>query len=228
MNHQTAAEAKAIYVAKMGDELGEQFAELWQEVVYLHRKWSEYVILFGTKPERLKILNQSAPVFFRMMQDVLWEETLLHIACITDRSATGGKKNLTLQNYPALTNDQALKDKLAPLLEEITAKSEFCRDWRNRRIAHRDLAVALDKPAKPLENGSRTQVNELLELIAKTMNAVQLHYMDGTTHYTASGSLGGALALLYHVDDGVKIEAQRNERRMSGNIIDGDYTPRDL
>lgn len=105
MTHRTADESKKHYIAAMGEALGAQFAELWQEVVYLHRKWGEYLVLFGTKPERLKILNAGAPVFFRMVQDVLWEETLLHIACLTDRPEVGKKTNLTIQNVPKLVTD---------------------------------------------------------------------------------------------------------------------------
>lgn len=46
MTHRTAEEAKIHYIEKMGDDLGTQFAALWQEVVRLHMKWGEYVELF--------------------------------------------------------------------------------------------------------------------------------------------------------------------------------------
>lgn len=60
------------------------------------------------------------------------------------------------------------------------------------------------------------------------MNAVEHHYLDSSTLYSETGNLGGALALIYAVDDGVKVEAERQNRRVSGNTIEGDYTPRDL
>jgi hypothetical protein len=40
-------EAKTINIASMGQELGEVYTELWQEVSRLFGKWEEYVELFG-------------------------------------------------------------------------------------------------------------------------------------------------------------------------------------
>ena len=62
---------------KDGEPLGALFSALWQEVAVLHFHWKEYVELFGTKPERIALLNRAAPHFFRMLQDELWESTLL-------------------------------------------------------------------------------------------------------------------------------------------------------
>jgi hypothetical protein len=38
-----APEAKARNIEVMGQELGAQYSELWQEIAYLHMKWGEYV-----------------------------------------------------------------------------------------------------------------------------------------------------------------------------------------
>src|SRR5437868_4579391 len=81
----TADEAKTEYISKMGSDLGEVYHHLWQEVAFVHRKWNEHVELFGMKPSRIDLMNEAAPAFFRMIQDSLWEDTLLHIARLTDR-----------------------------------------------------------------------------------------------------------------------------------------------
>jgi hypothetical protein len=86
----------------MGDELGAQYSALWQEVALLYRNWLQYVELFGTKRSRIELLNASAPYFFHMLQEDLWGATLLHIARLTDKSSTRGKKNLTIRNFPDL------------------------------------------------------------------------------------------------------------------------------
>ncbi len=36
---------------------------------------------------------------------------------------------------------------LVTLIDEIKRKTEFCRDWRNRRFAHRDLTLAMQDAA---------------------------------------------------------------------------------
>ena len=56
-------------------------------------KWNDFVELFGTKETRIDLLNGSAPRFFRIVQNVLWEETLLHLARLTDSPDSVGKRS---------------------------------------------------------------------------------------------------------------------------------------
>ena len=55
-----------------------------QEAAFLHLKWNEYVVLFGTGPERVDLLNRAAPGFFHLVQDSWWDDLLLHISRMTD------------------------------------------------------------------------------------------------------------------------------------------------
>jgi hypothetical protein len=149
MSDQSAAEAKQQAIDAMGQTLGEQYAELWQELAQLNITWSEFMELYGTKPSRIELMNRSAGGFFRMVQDSLWEGLMLHIARLTDRSVVFGRNNLTLHNLPALIPDANLKARVEALCLEATDKTKFARDWRNPHIAHRDLALALGNRAKP-------------------------------------------------------------------------------
>jgi hypothetical protein len=108
----SAEETKKLNVEKMGAPLGEVYSALWQEVAVAHFYWKEYVELFGTKHERITLLNETAPHFFRMLQDELWETSLLHLARLTDPANSFGKQdksNLTIQALPALIGDTELK-----------------------------------------------------------------------------------------------------------------------
>jgi AbiU2 len=84
------------------------------------------------------------------VQDSLWEDTLLHLSRITDRPETGGRENLTIQRLPGLVTDTALATELRTLVEQAVTRSAFARKWRNRRIAHSDLALAIKEGAMPL------------------------------------------------------------------------------
>lgn len=145
----TAEQAKADNVAAMGQSLGEQYTALWQELAWLYRVWGEYVDLYGTKPSRVDLLNRSAGGFFRVVQDALWEQVLLHIARLTDPAMSSGKTNLSIQSLLSVTDDK-LKDTVSKHVDEALRASAFCRDWRNRRIAHRDLDLALDRHPQAL------------------------------------------------------------------------------
>jgi hypothetical protein len=84
MADQTSDEFKKQCADKMGEQLGIQYSALWHEVAVIHLNWKEYVELFGTKPQRVEMLNQAAPMFFHMIQNEGWEACLLALARITD------------------------------------------------------------------------------------------------------------------------------------------------
>src|SRR5438093_1029198 len=94
----TAEEVEQRYVEAMGSELGRLFSRLFNECVWLHIKWQEYVALFGKDESRVDLLNKAAPGFFHVVQETLWDDLLLHIFRLTDPD----KKTLTLQRLPAL------------------------------------------------------------------------------------------------------------------------------
>jgi len=91
----TAEQARARSVQVMGQELGETYEALGQEIVWLHSKWAEYAALYGTKESRVALLNKAAPRFARLIQDTLWEDIVLHIARLTDPPKSASKHNLT-------------------------------------------------------------------------------------------------------------------------------------
>ena len=102
-------------------------------------------------------------------------------------------------------------------------KSEFCRDWRNRHIAHRDLNLALSSEAEPLKSANHAKVKDALESIASVLNIISEHYWDSSLGFGLSARPGGAVDLLYIINDGIKADNDRKERIKSRN-----YLPEDL
>ena len=49
MTDHSAEQAKQQCIDTMGEALGSQYAELWQEIAHLHLTWLEFVELYGTK-----------------------------------------------------------------------------------------------------------------------------------------------------------------------------------
>jgi hypothetical protein len=223
-------QVKQDYIDKMGEPLGTQFAQLWQEVADLHMKWLEFVELFGAKESRIDLINQAAPRFFGIVQDVLWEDTLLHIARLTDKQNNYPmKRRLTLRNLSQLVKDSAAKSKVEALFAKVERDAEFCRDWRDRHIAHLNLALATEDPtARPLLSASRKQVNEVLEGIVALLNAVSVHYKDSESFFRLGTSAGGAVSLLYIIDGGLKEQEARQQRLRHGKYTDDDIGPRDI
>jgi hypothetical protein len=223
MTRRTAQETQNHYFDKMGPDLGLQFAGLWQEVVYAHIKWAEFMELYGSNAARVELLNRTAPGFFAMLQGVLFEETLLHIARLTDPSRTGkDKDNLSIRNLPVLVDHPETKQKLAVAVEVAVHLSDFCRDWRNRHIAHRDLALATGNSALALKNASKAQVKEALRAIADVLNIAEAHFADSETYFGIGRGTGGAVSLLYVLNDGMDVQTKREERLLAGEFSEDD------
>lgn len=226
--NRTADEVKADNILAMGQELGPLYDALWQQVAWLHTKWGQYIELFGTKPSRIALLNNTAPTFFGIVQDTFWKNVILHIARLTDSPKSAGKPNLSFRRLPDAIGDDIVKARVTGLITKALKASEFCRDWRNRHIAHRDLHLALGQGANPLEPASREKVKEALEALVEVLNAISAHYHDSTTFFDLKDGAGGAVSLLFVLDDGIKAEAIRHERLKNGTFSSDDYAQKDI
>ena len=227
MTHQTAEEVRQKHIECMGEELGELFFLLKQEILRLYLQWNEYANAFGDKESRVELLNRVAGGFARSIQDALWADVLLGLTRLTDPPQTGKKTNLAVTRLLDLVKDE-LKEPVAELVEKAVAATEFARDWRNRYLAHRDLAHAQDSSAKPLAAASRKLVREALEAIVAVMHAVEGSYENSTTMYSESKYSNGIVGLLYVLDDGVRFDQQRRKRLKNGESLPDDFAAKDL
>jgi hypothetical protein len=221
--YQSAEEVEANYLKRLGTELGAAFYALHTETTWLFIKWEQFRTLYGTTPERIELLNEAAPLFFRVLQDSLWEDILLHISRLTDAPQSLGKTNLTIQGLPLLIGEPELREEVQVLVERAVEQSTFARDWRNRRLAHRDLALALKQSTRELTEASREKVQKAAEAIAATLNCISLRKFESTTGYEYAQHPGDATSLLY-----VLLEGTTSERRRRDRLRRGEYLPEDL
>lgn len=212
----TAAEAKADYVARMGAEVGTTYAELWQDVARINKKWAQYVELFGTSPERIDLLNRAAPSMIRTVQDTLWEDVLLHLARLTDPPRSTGKANLSVHYLASLLVGSPIGVNTQIAADSALAACGFARDWRNRRLAHRDLDLALGQSVLPLVPASRLAVKEALTAIEGVLNVVSLHFLDSTTYFHLGPGGQDAVSLLYLLREGLQAREERFSRIKRG------------
>jgi hypothetical protein len=158
----------------------------------------------------------------------LWEQTLLHLARLTDPPGSAGKQNLSIRRLLLKIPDEGIKSFVSPKVELALSACAFCRDWRNRRIAHRDLDLALEKSVEPLAAASRLVVRAALDRVADVLNAVAQKYLECETHFEESYYPGGAPSLLHILDDGLKIHTERMERLWRGEYRPEDFERKDL
>lgn len=226
--HRTADEVKQQHIEAMGVELGGLYHALWNELAWLNSKWTEYVELFGTKSSRIELLNRAAGHFFKVVQNSLWEDSILNIARLTDRPGSGSKENLTIQKLPGVITDEKTKGHVTRLIEMAIENASFCRDWRNRHIAHKDFNLALKTGAEPLKPASRAKVKQALVSLSDVLNAVSSCYMGSTTCFEVITTSDGAVSLLYVLDDGLRANEERMKRIKERKYLPEDYQARDL
>ncbi|HYD48679.1 MAG TPA: hypothetical protein VEB21_10045 [Terriglobales bacterium] len=225
----TGEETEAEYIAAMGAELGAVFYRLFNDTGTLHILWDQFVILFATKRERLSILNRSAGTFFRLVQNMLWQHTLLTLCRLTDPKTTAGKANLSIRCIPDLVNDAALREELGPLIEAAVEATNFARDWRNRRIAHTDFDLFAGRSAKELASASKTNVEHALAAIAAVLSHLEQRFKGRQLWFGNIPHAGGAEAMLYVLREGLEAEERRRQRLKDGSCtLDDLAPPRDL
>jgi hypothetical protein len=216
--NRTQEEVMQRRVEAMGERLGRLFDALWYDVGWLHSTWNEFLAVFASEPSCVDLLNKAAPVFFRMVQDVVFDWMVLNVARLTDRTESKGKSNLTIQWLPELVGPDETVREVTERVQEALAAAEFCRQRRNRQLAHRDLALAVgEKGVAPLEPATIAKFRAALAALSATLNAVEDHYMRSHTLFDEGGRRpGGALSLLGILHEGTEARDARMERKLRG------------
>jgi hypothetical protein len=184
------------YCSAMGEELGSAFFQLYRKLIELHIVWQQYRQLFGSDPETVHLINRTAGLFFKIVQDELWDSVLLGVSRMTDPPKTGAKKNLTIQSLPALIADSSLREDIATLCRTALEDAAFAREHRNKRIAHQDRDYLIDRASNPLSGVSRERVETMLNSLRAVLNRLDAHYRDTTVMYQDFVDESGARLLV--------------------------------
>jgi hypothetical protein len=195
-------------IGGMGSPLGDVYHALGDEVAWLHLKWNDFGELFASA-DLVDVLNSAAPAFFHDLQRQSWDNLLMYLCRVTDRTKTFGKDNLTIRLLPDLVSSQQLKVELEGLINRAVDATDFARDWRNRRLAHEELRVG--RNVTPLASAKFDYIDAALTEIRTVLNRVEQHYLNKTVSYEDTiPALGGVQSFIAVVRKGV--ETRRSDR----------------
>ncbi len=198
------------FLTSMGKQLGQLFFALHKEIIWLNVKWKQFCSLYAHTPQRLTLLNETAALFFRIIQNVLWDDVLLHIARLTDSPKSMGKDNLTILRLPPAIPDKTISNEIQHLVDTTVKKSTFARDWRNRYLAHRDLSLVLQEKATPLSQVNHKNMDHALAALADTLNHIYVHYFGRNYKYEYFMAYTDADSLVHHLHIAADIEKHHN------------------
>jgi hypothetical protein len=218
----TGKQVRDDYLLVLGPTLGPPYYSLYNEIAWLHAKWNQYRILFA-ESERVKLLNGIAGFFFRVIQNVLWEDVVLHIARLTDPLKSAGKDNLTLLRLPAALQAPVLASEVKILVERAQTAAKFARDWRNRYLAHRDLNLATDSRAMPLPGISRENIEQALSTARAVMSIIERHYWQREVAFTHFIAHGDAESLASYLEFAIDADNRQREQALQGCALPKDF-----
>jgi AbiU2 len=88
----------------------------------------------------------------------------------------------------------------------------FARDWRNRRLAHTDLKLALEDRAEPLRGVSRHDVEQTLGAIALVLNKIWAHFSRAEIAFALFIAHDDAESLAHYLKSAVVTEDCEKEK----------------
>jgi hypothetical protein len=221
--NQSAEEVLERYKEILGEEFGILFYTLHNEYTWLVAKWQQFQMLYETNPERIEIMNKTAPFFFRVVQFTIWESIVLQIARLIDPPQSVGKNNLTIKRLPIYIDNEPKKKALELLIEIAESSTSFARDWRNRHIAHRDLNLATNIPVTKLAEANKQITESALKSLSDVLGFIHREYFNTQFLYELGSYLGDAESVLVLLRDGWEADQQRRDRINSGKAIESDY-----
>jgi len=189
----------SMYPLPMQPELREAITTLSRKLQELHIIWQQYRQLYGEESSAIDVLNRTAGLFFKIVQDELWDSVLLGICRMTDLAEHpkwNGRKNLTIWSLPPLIADEELRGKLETLCKDAVKAAEPAREHRHKRIAHQDHGYTVDRKANPLSGVSRALVEDMLKTLRDVMKLVEGHYNGHDVLYEKFVDASGARVLV--------------------------------
>jgi len=120
----------------------------------------------------VSILNDTAGLFFSVVQEQFMDSIMLGISNITDKAKTLGSRNLSIHALPQMIADKTLRSEVENLCREARDKSLFVLKHRNKRIAHFDEKFFLDSGSIKLDSATFHNVENALDAIHSVLNLV--------------------------------------------------------
>lgn len=181
--------ARRRFPKRMPPRIQRLYDKLWPDVVHVHFKWTDFLLLFGSK-DNVDLLNSVSADFFGRVENALRDDVFVHICRITDKVKVAGKDTLTIRRFADVAPGTP---GLATALARSLAHTRKIRSWRNRRLAHRE------HHARMLPAVQRHTVDAALKSIAGVMQLIALHYGDIHASFDTEGCISGTPRLLYHL-----------------------------
>ena len=186
---------------KIPDIIRDQYEELSCDLQNTYLKWMMNRQLFGGGSELLNFLDDRAPSFFVAVQDSFITDLVVSVSRFTDR--TPGTLSLgSIIKQLRKSCNSGLASELEELDKEIIEASKDVKTLRGDTVAHKGLS----KLGKPLPNVSWSDVDAILEKLARALNLIARHFLNSEIGYKDCITHGDAAEVVRLMRRGVAHE----------------------
>lgn len=190
----------------MSDKLRTAVTILSNHIKELHVVWEQYRQLY-TDPDTIDVLNRTAGLFFKIVQNELWDSILLAVCRLVDRTTSAGQTNLTLRSLSGLIEDEVLKLQVEEACQKAILIADFAKTHRHKRLAHLSYDHAVDHTLFDAVGISPLKMDEMITALREVIKIIHAHYDDMDVLYdkpvvvTGAGKLVAALKRLERLQD---------------------------
>lgn len=182
------------------------FKALECELEWLQAKWSEYQEVFGAGPGRREVLNAVASNFFYLLEQLLFQDAMLHLCRLTDRARSpvkgGPAENLTVQRLAEAISDPTLRAAVASAAEQARDRCEFALQWRDKWLAHTDLVINQHGWASALPSVTTKHIEDAIDSLSTTLNLINGYY--NRPPVVRIKDPWGAKSLMHYLEKGLR------------------------
>ena len=192
----------------------EIFQHLCQDVGFLHDSWTFYLELFS-KTENVTLLSDMVRGSFQVIEEAVRRDMTMAICRLADPAQTFADKDKQNCSLETLIGRCDPIQEVKGLLAEFQKIVAPIKKYRDKRIAHNDLAAALRPQENPLPDISRSDVDKALQLASRILNAVGQRYAPDNQWSFRSVPFGGADTLMHWLREAWK-QYQEELRQLQG------------
>jgi hypothetical protein len=183
----------------LGRKFGGLYNSLRNEYHTLSIKWREYRTLFTSGEDRIDLLNKVAPYFFFRIQELMFNDVVLHINRMNYEKRRGAYEYLSIRHLADFIKDNDRKSDLEDLILKSVEASRFTDDVRNRLLAHRSYDLFMNPSAREIDDITNGQIDNSIIKIRDIFNYIEDQYFNVISMGEIFYPIGNANALLHRL-----------------------------
>lgn len=166
-------------------------------------------------PERVNILNRTAPGFFIQYQELLVNHIVLLFTRMTAQGGSGARKsrqeNVTLLRLLTALGDSDLRIALQPKWPPIEKAVQPMQKYRHKKLAHSSLEVHLPPRMKIGEGITISAMRQLGGMIVDFLSTFDCFFSGVESTYHTGTVYGDFQQLVRYLELGFEAEQARQE-----------------